>query len=160
MKIGVIIIFRNNEPCIRVDDVVSDIRLLEDIKFCFVDNYSKDNTLQLMYEIKEDCTDKVEIVEIKKKVSESMAKRAGARYLSCNYNLKYVGFINLESLQKEGKSLNSILEQVVKNDNFIKEIKTKIDKGNPKQNFLKGIFSIVDSIKEINKKHKPLKPSI
>ena len=159
MKVGLIIIFRNNEANFKVDKLINYIKSTTGIRFCLVDNYSSDNTLQLLHEIKEECVDKVEIVEIKKIVSESMAKRAGARYLSSNYNLKYVGFINLESLQKEGISLNSLLEQVVKKDSFIKEIKNKIDKGNPKQNFLKGIFSIVDSVKEINK-YRALKPSL
>lgn len=160
MKIGIIIIFRNNESSIRVENLAKHMRSTDIVKFCLVDNYSSDNTLQLLHEIKEECLDKVEIVEIKKIVSESMAKRAGARYLSSNYNLKYVGFINLDSVQNRGENLESILEQIAQNDNYITDLKTLIDKNNTKQNFIKGVFSIVDSIKEINKKYKSLKPSI
>ena len=39
------------------------------------------------------------------------------------------------------------------------ELKTKIDKNNPKPNFFKGIISIVDSEKDINK-YRALKPSL
>ena len=88
-----------------------------------------------------------------------MAKRAGARYLFSNYNLKYIGFINLASLQKTNKSLDEILEHSVKNKEFIAEVKALIDKNNPKSNFFKGIISIVDSVKEMNK-YRALKPSL
>lgn len=160
MKIGVIIIFRNNESSIKVENLAKYMQSTDFVKFCLVDNNSKDSTMQLLNEIKENCTDKVEIVEIKKMVSESMAKRAGARYLSSNYNLKYVGFINLDSVQNRGENLESILEQIAQNDSYVNDLKTLIDKNNTKQNFIKGVFSIVDSIKEINKKYKSLKPSL
>ncbi|WP_369996714.1 glycosyltransferase family A protein [Winogradskyella sp.] len=159
MKIGIIIIFRNNESSIKVENLAKHMQSADFVKFCLVDNNSKDNTIQLLNEIKENCTDKVEIVEIKKMVSEPMAKRAGARYLFSNYNLKYIGFINLASLQKTDKSLDEILEHIVKNKEFMAELKTKIDKNNPKPNFFKGIISIVDSEKKINK-YRALKPSL
>jgi len=159
MKIGVIIIFRNNESLINVDALAKHIQSTDVVKFCLVDNNSKDNTIQLLNEVKENCADKVEIVEIKKTVSEPMAKRAGARYLFSNYNLKYIGFINLASLQKTNKSLDEILEHSVKNKEFIAEVKALIDKNNPKSNFFKGIISIVDSAKEMNK-YRALKPSL
>ena len=160
MKIGVIIIFRNNESSINVDDLKKQIKSTDAMRFCFVDNNSKDNTVQLLNEVKEDSEEKIEIVEIKKVVTEPMAKRAGARYLFNNYNLKYTGFINLESLKGEGASLNAILEHIAQDESFIEEVKTKMDNGNAKQSFFKGIFSIVDSIKEFNTNYKSLRLSI
>ena len=73
--------------------------------------------------------------------------------------MKYIGFINLASLQKTNKSLDEILEHSVKNKEFIAEVKALIDKNNPKSNFFKGIISIVDSVKEMNK-YRALKPSL
>ena len=93
MKIGVIIIFRNNESLINVDALAKHIQSTDVVKFCLVDNNSKDNTIQLLNEVKENCADKVEIVEIKKTVSEPMAKRAGARYLFSNYNLHSIIYV-------------------------------------------------------------------
>lgn len=160
MKIGVIIIFRNNEFSISTKAIIKQIKATKTIKFCFVDNYSKDLTLRLLYEIKEDCEEEVEVVEIKKVASESMAKRAGVRYLINAYDLKYIGFLSLESLQENSQNLNAVLEYLVKDERFINQIKDTLQKNREVKNQLKSVFSIIDSIKDKTEIYQSLRLSV
>ena len=77
----IIIIFHNNED--ELDHAFKEhISKHQNIKFCLVDNDSKDNTLALLKTIKEDNPDHISIVEIKKHVTDETAKKAFAMPLS------------------------------------------------------------------------------
>ena len=89
MKIGIIIIFYNNENDIDKDLFSKQIKKTQNIKFCLVNNCSKDKTYQILKEIKEECDSIVSIVNVKKIGSETSAKRAGARYMINQFELKY-----------------------------------------------------------------------
>lgn len=93
MKIGVIIIFKNNYDAIDKDFIIHQINASKRIEFCLVDNDSEDNTIAQLNDIKEICTTKVSVLEIKKWPSEVTAKRAGARYMFNQFNLKHIGFL-------------------------------------------------------------------
>ncbi|MFP4844940.1 family 2 glycosyl transferase [Winogradskyella sp. PE311] len=152
MRIGIIIIFNNNETHIDKDFIIKQINDSQNMELCLVDNFSKDRTLSLLLDIKESCEKKVSVVEIKKHASENAAKRAGARYMFNQYNLKHIGFINVNKILN-GESLNTLVESVVVNHKMIIDLNLKtIERQKIKQSLFKSIFSIVDYLKTVNSK--------
>lgn len=154
MKIGVIIIFHNNALDINPKVLIDNINTTENIKICFVDNESKDETYDKLLEIKESCQKKVAIVQIKKKVSRESAKRAGARFMFNDYNLKHLGFIDANVLVENKYNLNQIIESVCLNtDNIIAFDKEKKKQLRIKSSLFKSVFSILEYFKtqDLNK---------
>ena len=90
MKLGIIIICHNNENDINIDNCVKYLNKVKDIEICLVNNNSKDNTYNVLKEIKEYCNH-VSLVDIKKFKSDNSAVKAGARFMSSQFNLKYLG---------------------------------------------------------------------
>lgn len=152
MKIGIIMIFHNNEEQIDKPFFIEQINLSESIELCLVDNDSKDKTLSFLKEIKDACSSQVSIVEIKKNTTEDVAKRAGARYMFNQFNLKHIGFVNVTELQQKGQQLNTIIENLCLNKESLIDLNLKtIAALNTKQTFFKSIFSLVDYLRNINK---------
>jgi len=152
MKIGIIIIFHNNEAEIDKAFFIEQINLSETIELCLVDNESKDDTLNVLKEIKESCSSQVSVVEIKKKVSEDVAKRAGARYMVNQFNLKHLGFVNVTNFKAEDKKhLNMVIEEFYTNkEALIKFNHQTLEQQEVKQTLFKRIFSVVDYLKKTN----------
>jgi glycosyltransferase involved in cell wall biosynthesis len=163
MKIGIIMIFHNNEAQIDKDILVEQINYFETIELCLVDNDSKDQTLSLLQDIKDVSTSDVSIVEIKKNTSEDAAKRAGARYMFNQFNLKHIGFVNVTELHEEGQQLNTLVEDLCLNKVALIDLNLKIiEEQDIKQTLFKNIFSLVDYLKNINRNHtiNNLNPSV
>ncbi|MDT0558989.1 family 2 glycosyl transferase [Ichthyenterobacterium sp. W332] len=148
MNIGVIIIFHNNVTDINPEDFIENINSTEHIKMCLVDNESKDETLEKLLEIKEACMDKVSIVQIKKKVNRESAKRAGARYLFNDFDLKHIGFIDTNNLIEQNYNINEIVNSLCTEKDeiiaFNKEIKRK---RHIKSTLFKSVFSLLEYFK-------------
>ncbi|WP_282135688.1 glycosyltransferase [Seonamhaeicola maritimus] len=99
MKLGIIIICYNNENDIDITHCAKYLNKLKDIEICLVNNNSKDNTYNILEEIKEQCVN-VSIVDIKRFKSGNSAVKAGARFMSNQFSLKYLGYVNTNSLIK------------------------------------------------------------
>jgi hypothetical protein len=156
-------IFHNNEAQIDKDFLVEQINASETIELCFVDNDSRDKTLTLLQDIKEACASHVSIVEIKKNTSEDAAKRAGARFMFNQFNLKHIGFLNVTELHEKGQQLSTIIENLFLNKVALIDLNLKtIEQQDIKQTLFKSIFSLVDYLKNINTTHtiNNLNPSV
>ncbi len=152
MKIGVIIIFRDNELQIEKQFFIEQINEYDTIEFCLVDNNSNDKTLLLLKEIKETCSTQVSVVEIKKQNSIEAAKKAGARYMFNQFNLKHIGFVDANSMQ-QGHTLNMLIATIYRNKESIIDTNLKaIEDHKIKQTLFKSIFSIVDYLQNIKRK--------
>lgn len=148
MNIGVIVICHNNAGELNPQSVIDNINATDKIKMCFVDNESKDDTLEKLLEIKESCEDKVSIVQIKKKVNCESAKRAGARYMFNNFDLKHIGFMNTANIIKNNYDINEMLNTLCENkDDIIAFDKENKSKQRIKTTFIKSIFSLLDYFK-------------
>ncbi|MDP5081623.1 MAG: glycosyltransferase [Winogradskyella sp.] len=151
MKIGIIMIFHNNEAQIDKEILVEHINASDTIELCFVDNDSKDQTLSLLQDVREACASHISIVEIKKNTSEDAAKRAGARYMSNQFNLKHLGFVNVTALHEKGQKLNTLIENLCLNKVALIDLNLRtIEEQETKQTFFKSIFPLVDYLKNIN----------
>ena len=152
MKIGVIIIFQNNESEIDARLFIEQINLSQAIEICLVDNSSNDKTLSLLQDIKESCLGCVSIVEIKKATTAAAAKRAGARYMFNQYNLKHIGFLNVNTMENKGENLNAIMKSLCNNQETLVDFNLKtIERQEVRTSIFKSIFSVVDYLKKINK---------
>ena len=163
MYIGIIIIFNNNEHQIEKQFIIEQVNLCDNIEVCLVDNFSKDNTLEVLKEIKDACPLKVSVVEIKKYSSEQAAKKAGARFMFNQFNLKHIGFINVSALHNKNQHLNPLIETMCKNRDFIIDYNQKtIRQREVKQTLFKNIFSVVEYLKNIKSSpnYNNLNPSV
>jgi predicted glycosyltransferase involved in capsule biosynthesis len=150
MKIGIIIIFDNNEELIEKHFVIEQIKSCETMELCLVDNNSKDKTLQLLKDIKEACPSRISVVQIKKFSSEGAAKRAGARYMFNQFDLRHIGFINVNDIHKNGETLNELIKNLYENQELIINTNVKvIENQDIKQTLFKSIFSVAEYLKRI-----------
>ncbi|MGB0980470.1 MAG: glycosyltransferase [Winogradskyella sp.] len=150
MKLGIIIIFHNNEALINKQLFIEKINQSKSIELCLVDNNSTDKTLQLLTSIKEECSSNISVVEIKKHTSKDVAKRAGARFMFNQFNLKHIGFINADSTYQDEKHLSELIKQVYSNKDIIIDYNAKtISTYNIKPTLFKCIFSVVDYITKL-----------
>lgn len=163
MNIGIIIIFSNNEAQIEKRFFIEQINSCNTIELCLVDNNSKDKTLQLLKDIKESCPSHVSVVEIKKCSSKDAAKRAGARYMFNEFNLKHIGFVDLNTIHQKGETLNELIKSLCENQELIINTNVRvIENQEAKQTLFKSIFSVVDYLKKIktNTKFNNLNPTV
>jgi GT2 family glycosyltransferase len=151
MKIGVIIIFNNDKLLADSDFLIGQIKQLDAVELCFVDNNTKDNTLYLLEEIKDECQQNVSVIQIKKNISLDGAMRAGARYMVNEFNLKHIGFINVNDLVKEDLKLNNVLQSISNNNKSIINYNIKsIENQSMKKTLFKSVFSLIEYLKQIN----------
>ncbi|WP_299114502.1 hypothetical protein [uncultured Winogradskyella sp.] len=128
---------------------------------CFVDNESKDETLEKLIEIKETCTTKVSIVEIKKKVNRELAKRAGARFMFNDFDLKHLGFIDANTLIEQKYNINEIVNSLcAEKDEIIAFDKNIKSRQRIKSTLYKSIFSLLDYFKSQDSSNNKFKQSI
>lgn len=150
MNIGVIIIFNDNEAQIETRLFTEKMKVSEGIEFCLVDNNSRDNTLQLLKDIRERCVSKVSIVEIKKQCSTDAAKRAGGRYMLNEFNLRHIGYLDVNSVYQKGDTLKDLIAVILKNKELIIDFNLRqIENRETKQTLFKSIFSVADYLKQI-----------
>ncbi|MBT8260835.1 MAG: family 2 glycosyl transferase [Bacteroidia bacterium] len=152
MKIGIIIIFNNNEKDIDTDFFIKQIEQSFNLELCFVNNDSNDNTQLLLNEIKENCSN-VSVVNIKKNTSDVSAVRAGARFMFSQFNLKHIGYVNTNVLENKTNKLNSLIKTITKNqDSIIKHNIEVLKKQDVKPTLYQSLFSVVEYLKSLNKK--------
>ena len=96
MKTGIIIPCYNEEKRLNVQAFIDFIKTHDNYHLCFVNDGSKDNTLEVLDQIKEARTIKVSIIDMKRNKGKAAAVRAGARYLFNRQDVDYIGFIDAD----------------------------------------------------------------
>lgn len=148
MKLGIIIIFRNNANKIDIGAISKSLKPVSDLVLCLVDNQSKDVTLEKLKEIRENSSN-VEVVEIKKQSALEAAKKAGARFMFNTYNLKHLGFIDVNAIETNTIDINIIIELVCRSQGSILDFNKKLKRQTQvRQTFFKSIFSVLDFLKQ------------
>ncbi len=150
MKIGIIIIFHNNERDIDSNFFIGHFNQAENLEMCLVNNDSRDNTYQMLKEIKEECGN-VSIVNIKKFKSDLSAVRAGARYLFNQFNLQHIGYASSKSFNTKYHGLNGLIKAISKNQDDILKYNIQIlEKHEIKQTLFQSLFSVIECLKKLN----------
>ncbi|WP_435415311.1 hypothetical protein [Polaribacter aestuariivivens] len=118
MNTGIIMLFANNEKEIKENEFKKILDKYS-VKFCFVNNASKDKTLEKLKEIKAKTVNNIVILDVKKKRGIMTAVKAGVRCLVNNEDFnsiiyfeyyKYRDFLKIENtfdLIKNKKTISS-----------------------------------------------------
>jgi cellulose synthase/poly-beta-1,6-N-acetylglucosamine synthase-like glycosyltransferase len=152
MKLGIIIICYNIENDVDVEHCVKYLNEVKDIEICLVNNNSKDNTYDILKEVTESC-ENVSIVNIKQFKSDNSAVKAGARFMSNQFNLKYLGFINPDTISQYDV-LSMLIKKIRDNKVDISMYNQDlVNKNEVKQTMFQSLFPIMDYLAEINIKN-------
>jgi dolichyl-phosphate beta-glucosyltransferase len=90
MKKGIIILFSEDEKIIDKNQFINLFNQKE-IKLCFLNNGSKDNTLTVLESIKDDLDpSRTSVLDVKIDKGINAAIKAGARYLLSSGDLKWI----------------------------------------------------------------------
>ncbi len=143
MKLGIIIICYNNEKDIDVDYCAKYLNNIQGIEICLVNNHSKDNTYDILKEIKE-CCKNVSIVNIKKFKSDSSAVKAGARFMTNQFNLKHLGFVNT-NMVNDYENLNMLIKDIKDNQiDILNYDQSLLNNKGIKLTLFQSLFPVID----------------
>jgi glycosyltransferase involved in cell wall biosynthesis len=135
MKKGILIIFSEDEKSIHKNQFI-DLFNQRDIKLCFVNNGSKDATLEVLKSLQDDIETELFILDIKKNKGVNAAIKAGARYLFSSGDLKCILYFhsNMLSYFENKENQRKVLKRI---EHFIKGHLNRVKK----RKSLKNIFS-------------------
>ena len=149
MKLGIIIICYNNENDIDIGSCIKYLNKVKDIEICLVNNNSKDNTYNVLKEIKEYCNH-VSLVDIKKFKSDNSAVKAGARFMSSQFNLKYLGFINTNAI-REYENLCLLIKAIGDSQvDISKYNQSDLNKKGIKLTMFQSLFPVMDYLAKMD----------
>lgn len=149
MKTGIIIVFHNSESEINKEVFISYTKQLSSLKFCLVNNESKDNTYEILKEIKEQ-SENVYVVNIKKFKSDLSAVKAGARFMFNQHKFNQLGYVNMNLLNKKYQGLNYIIQGVFEHQDSILKYDQKLKVAHKKRSTLfQKLYSVTDYITKL-----------
>ncbi len=149
MKLGIIIICYDNEYDIDINHCVELLHKIKDIEICLVNNNSQDRTLDVLKEIKERCKN-VSVVDMKKFKSGNSAIKAGARYMSSQFNLKHLGFVDAKKIN-EYQDLCLVIKDIKEHQKDISDYdQSFLNKKGIKLTMFQSLFSVMDYLMKIN----------
>lgn len=140
MKTGIILLFFNDEQQITEQHLKTLIHT-KTSNFCFVNNASKDKTLDKLKEIKKSNQKNIAIVDIKKNKGINAAIKAGVRYLKNNEEFNAIIYFEFSKYIKN-KNLGYLLQSILHQKKMITIIPS-----NSNRKILKNVFSL-DEIME------------
>lgn len=146
MKIGIIIPCYNQANAVNIPNFLAFINTHADFHICFVNNGSTDNTFEILESLKNQASNKISVVDIKKKTVLSAVVKVGARYLYSLEGIEKIGFIEVDF----AKDYSSFLEQVNLFVNQKKWLVSYNNRGNGKGDQWRNNF------KNLKSKYKPL----
>jgi len=141
MKTGIIIPCYNEGKRLNQSAFVNFISNNQDFILCFVNDGSKDNTLQVLHEIKSQCMDRVSIVDVKKNAGKAAAVRAGVRFLFSKNNISNIGFMDAD-LSTDFKDFKDLVTTLQREDKLMVFGSRNMGKKETiKRDFFRKIFS-------------------
>lgn len=115
MKTGIIIPCYNEANRLDVSAFNEFIQSHENYHLCFVNDGSKDHTLEVLNKIQREASSQVSIVDVKKNAGKAAAVRSGARYLYNRTDIDYIGFIDAD-LSTDFKDFKKLVDTLQNND--------------------------------------------
>lgn len=110
-KIAIVIPCYNEEKRLPVSEFLSYFEKNKNINFFFVNDGSKDNTLEVLNSLSEGRSDKISIINLEKNSGKAEAVRCGVRQAIKSGQFDYIGYFDAD--------LSTPLDEI---SNFIKEI--------------------------------------
>jgi hypothetical protein len=140
MNSGVIIIFSNFEKEIANYDKQNLLRISTN-KICFVNNASKDNTLNILKNLKFESQNNIQILDIKQDKGLKYALKAGARLLLSESEFDFIVYLKSSTLE-----YLEVLEEYLTNFQEKKQDYNSLS-SRSKRNVLNDVFSIDELLK-------------
>jgi len=141
MKTGIIIPCYNEANRLNTNAFVHFVKYNTAYHLCFVNDGSKDNTVEVLNQIKKQVPVRVSIIDVKNNAGKAAAVRTGVKYLNQNKNIDVVGFMDAD-LSTGFADFKSLVKTLRENDEltFVYGSRGK-GEGNIKRSFFRGIFS-------------------
>lgn len=143
MKTGIIIPCYNEEKRLNQEAFVSFVKQNKDYHLCFVNDGSKDNTLSVLYAMKNQVPDAISIVDVKRNSGKATAVRAGVRFLYNMESIAHIGFIDAD-LSTDFRDFKDLVKTLKSDDNlsvvFGSRNKGK-SQGTIQRDFFRNLFS-------------------
>lgn len=117
MKTGIIIPCYNEEKRLDQKAFVQFISENPTYHLCFVNDGSKDNTLEVLQIMRNEAPNGISIVDVKKNVGKASAVRAGVRYLYNRKEIAHIGFIDAD-LSTDFKDFKDLVNTLRSNENL------------------------------------------
>lgn len=150
MKIGIILIFHNNEKDINKRLFLNLLSHTKKTPLCFVNNGSKDNTFESLKSLKSELESDVTIIDIKRNKGDESAIKAGARYLFNTVDLKHIGYINM-NIFNCFKDIDKLFMAIEDNKDLIVQYNIEnMGNKNSQRTLFKNIFSVIDYLEFLN----------
>jgi hypothetical protein len=140
MNSGVIIIFSNFEKEIANFDK-QNLLSISTNKVCFVNNASKDNTLNILKNLKFESQNNIQILDIKQDKGLKYALKAGARLLLSESEFDFIVYLKSSTLE-----YLEVLEEYLTNFQEKKQDYNSLS-SRSKRNVLNDVFSIDELLK-------------
>ncbi len=146
MKTGIIIPCYNEAERINSQAFIDFILQEKDYHLCFVNDGSKDNTLQVLEDIQRQCPTRVSVIDVKQNAGKAAAVRSGARYLYNNSEIGYIGFIDAD-LSTDFTDLKKLVQTLKDNYKLQMVYGSRRKGGEIKRDFFRNFLSkIIKSI--------------
>ncbi len=141
MKTGIIIPCYNEEKRLNQEAFITFISENSDYHLCFVNDGSKDRTLEVLHTMKAKAPRSISIVDVKKNSGKATAVRAGARFLYSKNDIANIGFMDadLSTDFRDFKDLVNTLKR--ENKLVVFGSRNALGSGNIERNFLRNVFS-------------------
>lgn len=157
MKIGIIIVFCNNERDICSSLLDGLLSIENHVQLCFINNGSEDATLDRLEEFKDTCKLDTVVIDIKKNRGVNNAVKAGARYLFNQNELKHIGYVNADKLSTI-QDLYALIKIIETNKySIIKYNLNTMKSSQIKRLIFKNVFCVLEYLDKLNIKLKPIK---
>lgn len=141
MKTGIIIPCYNEENRLNKEAFISFVQENKDYHLCFVNDGSKDNTLEVLHKVKRESPNEISIVDVKRNAGKAAAVRAGVRYLYSRKDIAYFGFIDAD-LSTDFRDFKDLVK-TLKSDQKLSMVFGSRNSGgqNIKRDFFRNMFS-------------------
>ena len=141
MKTGIIIPCYNEEKRLDQEAFVNFIKDHSDYHLCFVNDGSKDDTLNVLQAMKRAVPKRISIVDVKKNSGKATAVRAGARFLYNLEDISNIGFIDAD-LSTDFRDFKDLVKTLERDDKMVVfGSRNRGDCGTIKRNFLRCLLS-------------------
>ena len=96
MKTGIIIPCYNEANRLDVNEFIRFAKENKNYHLCFVNDGSKDHTLEVLEDLQEQSSDNITVIDVKINAGKAAAVRTGVKYLNRIEEIAYIGFMDAD----------------------------------------------------------------
>ncbi len=141
MKTGIIIPCYNEEKRLNQEAFTSFIAENKGYHLCFVNDGSKDNTLEVLHKMKNQAPAHISIVDMKKNSGKATAVRAGVRFLYNQADIENIGFMDAD-LSTDFRDFKDLVKTLERDEKLVVFGSRNLGGGGGiERNVMRNIFS-------------------